>query len=222
MNKKYITEFGASCECKDNSEFIQKAVESMESGVLVIPSGTFLTSTFFLKSNITLYLDEGACLKAMPDESKYLNNGFYDSFGESTNSFIMVKNSENVSIEGKGIIDISGYDFLDYEISDEDIECWGENAAQIPAKPKKRIRRPILFDNCTNTHVSNIKIVNSPCWTLTFNNCEDIKVSDITIDNDIRTPHSDGIHICGSKNAVITGCNFKCGDDCIALTCLLD
>ena len=88
MNEKYITEFGASCECKDNSEFIQKAVESMESGVLVIPSGTFLTSTFFLKSNITLYLDEGACLKAMPDESKYLNNGFYDSFGELTNSFI--------------------------------------------------------------------------------------------------------------------------------------
>ena len=41
--------------------------------------------------------------------------------------------------------------------------------------------------------ISDIKLVNSPCWTLTFNNCDDIKISGITVDNDIRTPHSDGV-----------------------------
>lgn len=223
MNKINIIDFGASCSCDDNAQFIQSAIDAAEGGgTVVVPKGVYYTSTLYLKSDITLYLEDGARIKAVSDVSKYAENGFYDSFGQVTNSFIIAKNCENTSIEGKGIIDISGYDFLDYSITDEDRKLWGEYAGEIPARPNERIRRPILFDKCKNIHISDIKLINSPCWTLTFNNCDDIKISGITVDNDIRTPHSDGIHICGSQNAIITGCNLKCGDDCVALTCLLE
>lgn len=223
MNQINIADFGAICSCEDNAEYIQKAINTVKGGgTVVVPRGVYYTSTLFLKSNITLFLEDGACLKAVSDVSKYAENGFYDSFGQMTNSFIIANDCENISISGRGMIDISGRDFLDYSITDADRKQWGDYAEEMPARPNERIRRPILFNNCKNIHITDIKFVESPCWTLTFNNCEDIKITGITVDNDTRTPHNDGIHLCGSRNAVITGCNLKCGDDCVALTCLLD
>lgn len=223
MNEIIITDFGASCSLDDNAEFIQKAIDSAsEGGRVVVPEGLYLTSTIKLKSNITLWLCEGAVLKAMPDAKKYQNNGFFDSFGMETNSFMLTRGAENVTIDGFGMIDLSAPDFVDFEISGDDRATYKTDAADIPAKPGERIRRPILFDNCDNVKILNIKIINAPCWTLTFNNCRDVKVYAVTIENNIRAPHSDGIHLCGTSGAVISMCNIQSGDDCIALTSLLD
>lgn len=217
-----ITDFGACAENRDNAEYIQKAIDSISAGVVVVPNGTFVSSTVYLRENITLYLSQGACLKAISDESLFHGNGFYDSFGEATNSFIIARNCNNSCICGRGMIDISGCEFVDYTINEDDIRTWGDAAEQIPAKPKKRIRRPILFDNCTNVMVEDTLFRDSPCWTLTFNNCRNVKVHGITVENNIRAPHTDGVHICGCDGVIIRGCNFTCGDDCVAITCLLD
>ncbi len=224
MCKQYnICDYGAKPEHDDNRTYIQRAIDAAkDGGVVLIPKGTFLTSTVYLQSNITLWLAEGAVLKAMPDPTLYDTNGFFDSFGQETNSFMIARGAENIAIGGRGTIDLSASAFMDFSISDGDRAQYGIHAEDIPAKPGVRIRRPILFDNCDHIQITDIKLMHAPCWTVTCNNCRDINIHSVTIENDIRAPHSDGIHLCGCDGAIISKCHIQSGDDCIAVTCLLD
>ena len=85
-----IKEFGANTANEDNAPYIQKAIDSLDcGGEVVIPSGVFCASTFFLRSNISLHLEAGAVLKAVEDAGCYLKNGLIDSFRKETTSFLI-------------------------------------------------------------------------------------------------------------------------------------
>ena len=61
-----ILDFGAHQNSADNTKAIQAAIDSCAltgGGTVHIPSGTYLTSTIFLKSNVHLYLHGGSILK---------------------------------------------------------------------------------------------------------------------------------------------------------------
>lgn len=218
-----IKDFGASTELKDNAKHIQQAIDSLEEGgEVLIPAGLFYTSTIFLKSNISIRLESGAVLKAVEDAGCYAKNGLIDSFGKETTSFLIAKDCENLTICGDGMIDLSGKSFLDYEIPAEKRELYGERAERMTAIPKDRITRPILFQNCSSVKITGVKFVDSPCWTLIFIGSRNIRVTNIEISNHPRTPHSDGIHLSGCDRVIISDCNMVCGDDCIAITSLMD
>ena len=70
---KTIQDFGAKPENKNNAIYIQKAINmaSQEQGRVIIPKGIYKTGTIILKDNITLYLEEGAILKASDDISDF-------------------------------------------------------------------------------------------------------------------------------------------------------
>ncbi len=189
---------------------------------MTVPRGIFYTSTLYLRDGVTLWLADGAVLKAVPDGAVYDCNGFFDSFGAETNSFLMARGVRDVTIDGRGTIDLSGEAFFDFAISSADAVRYGADAWDIPAIPGERIRRPILFDDCQRVRIANVRLTSSPCWTVTCNRCRDIKITSVTIENHLRAPHSDGVHLCGCEGAIISQCHFTCGDDCIALTCLLD
>ncbi len=57
---------------------------------------------------------------------------------------------------------------------------------------------------------------------MAFHACEDVRVMDVTIENNLAIPNNDGMHFCGSRNVIIRGCNIPAGDDCIALTIITD
>lgn len=219
-----IVDFGANIGNRDNASYIQKAVDSLiYGGEVLIPTGIFYTSTFYLRSNISLRLEAGAVLKAVEDAGCYASNGLFDSFGKETTSFLIARDCENITICGDGMIDLSGKCFLDYEISQERKDFYGEERAEkSTAIPKMRITRPILFDHCCSVKVTGIKIQDSPCWTLTFHGSKNIRINNIEINNHPRTPHSDGIHLSGCDRVTIADCTMICGDDCIAITSLLD
>jgi polygalacturonase len=89
--------------------------------------------------------------------------------------------------------------------------------------PETKITRPsqpIFFNNCKNLHVHDLKIFNSPCWTVTFSNCENILFEKCYVDNHNRIANNDGVHFTASKNIVVRDCTFLCGDDCFAATCI--
>ena len=218
-----ITDFGASTDFDNNAQYIQRAIDSLENGGCVcVPSGVFLTGYINLKSNITLYLESGAVLKAIEDASIYPKTGLYGDLKIDCNTFIYAKDCENIKLCGEGTIDISSDAFLDYSVSEAELMEFGEVAKRLPAKPLERISRPILFNNCKHIDINGIKVINSPAWTLTFHASDDVKVTNVTIDNNLRTPHSDGVHLSGCNGAIVSGCNFKCGDDCVAITSLHD
>lgn len=223
MCKIYITDFGAGPSNSDNSKCIQSAIDSLkDGGTVIIPVGEFTTGAISLRSNITLYLESGAVLKAHGDIRKYMMNGYYDSFGKETNSLITAYNCENTVIDGDGVIDLIGSSFVDFTRPADKIEMSEEEFSQTPARPLDRPRRPILFSGCENINIRNIKIKDSPCWTLTFHNSENIKIDSISVENCPRIPHNDGLHFTACKNVTVSGCDFVCGDDCIAITSLFD
>ena len=70
MESVCITDFGAVGDGKTlNTRTIQEAIDACpEGGRVVIPAGCFVTGALFLKSDMTLELEDGAVLFGSPHE----------------------------------------------------------------------------------------------------------------------------------------------------------
>jgi len=211
----------------DITKGLQAAVNDAEAaggGVVVIPGGSYVSGTVELKSNVTLHLEAGAVLNASPNIRDYPEIGYcHNEMGQVT-SFIYGLGCKNTGIEGNGIINLSGDSFYDFSRPlvppyMKDI-ITPEQIAECTVHHDVRVKQPIFFHDCRDIKVTGVTIKNAPCWTLTFSECEEITVSDISVYNSLNIPNCDGIHLCSCKNAVIKGCKIISGDDCIALTCI--
>jgi polygalacturonase len=74
----------------------------------------------------------------------------------------------------------------------------------------------------THITVQGVKIINAPCWTIGFIECKDVRVTDLTIDNDLSIPNNDGMHFVSCEDVIVRGCNVSAGDDCVAFTAITD
>ena len=71
-----ILTFGAVADNAktNNAQAINKAIEAAAEkggGKVVVPAGTFVTGTIYLKSNVMLVLEQGAVLKGSPRLEDY-------------------------------------------------------------------------------------------------------------------------------------------------------
>ncbi len=107
---------GKAVDTKAINDAIDAAAKA-GGGTVFFPAGTYLSYSIHLKSNISLYLDQGCELLAADssaggrydDPEPGAGNAFQD-FGHSHwhNSLIWGENLENVSILGPGTIDGKG------------------------------------------------------------------------------------------------------------------
>ena len=225
--KEYnIINFGAA-EGKLSTAAIQKAIEECAEkggGRVIVPSGTFITGTVFLKSNVNLFLENGAVLKGSTNLNDYSREG-------RSPGIIYCEDYINVGISGTGTIDGSGDSFYDfsknhiYEEFDKSRTRQKENYMPegefFTDGPVKRTRAPgmtIVFFHCTNVSVTGITIKDTPIWATRFGFCDGVLIDGITIKNNPLIPNSDGIHFTISRNIRILNCNISAGDDAIVLT----
>jgi len=208
---------------------IQEAIDKCAGnggGTVLVPPGKYLAGTLQLKSNVNLHLSPGATLLASGEIDDYpviegVVHGF--TFGNGVQSFIYCLNGDNVSITGEGEIDLNGRAFVN--ISAEpvfDFEADSLQRSQGTLVMGKRPSHALFFEKCTNLSVRNIKISDSPTFTLSLSSCSVIEITGIFIDNNMRLPNNDGIHLGACSNAVISDCKVFAGDDCMAVTCLAD
>ena len=89
-----------------NTDTVQRAIDyaAENKKVLYFPAGIYRTSSLFLKSNSSLYLDENAVLSALTDEEDWKNS--------KLTPFIYGKDAENISLRGKGVICCNGRFFV--------------------------------------------------------------------------------------------------------------
>lgn len=208
-----------------NTKTIQEIIDKCHNaggGRVVIPKGIHFSGPLRLRSNVTLYLEEGAILKASSNIDDYCPIGFKHNEWGDVKSFIYALNEENICIEGKGVIDLSGEDFMDFSKTHNDFPELAlidkDQFEETECKTKSRPNQPIFFYDCKNISIKDVKIKDSPCWTISINSSENIRVYNITIENNLRVPNSDGLHFCSCKNVIVSNSIFICGDDCIALT----
>ncbi len=236
-----ITDFGAIGDgVTVNTQAIRRAVDSCArsgGGKIVIPAGKFVTGSIRLFSNMEVELEAGAVLAGSASDADYLRQkdfGFDGMGAGSRTGILFARDAENITVDGEGTIDGRG-DFFVYPDSlqtgsDFDRKYTRQGArygdpsfgrADGPVLWKgEYANRPgvmLIFSACRHVRVANIRLVQSPNWTMAFQDCLDIKVHGISIDNDMSIPNSDGIDLYDSKAAVISDCVINSGDDAIAL-----
>ncbi len=191
---------------------------------VVIPRGTYITGTLNI-GGASIYFEKGAVLKGSERWEDYRANGFHHNEMHECISLIYSMNEQDISISGKGVIDMNAaafYDMNSPNVPDDGNEYSDEQKAECTRNYKVRPTQPIFFYNCKHVAIDGITLKNAPCWTMSFNSSEDIRVTDVTIENDMSIPNNDGMHFCCCKNVIIRGCNITAGDDCIALTGITD
>ena len=109
-----ITQFGAVPDGHTlNSKAINSTIDALHKkggGVVLVPTGLWLTGPLVLKSNINLHLATGATLLFTADFDQYpLVQGNWEGLPQMRNqSPISATNAQHIAITGKGIIDGNG------------------------------------------------------------------------------------------------------------------
>ena len=186
---------------------IQKSIDEASAGgggMIFFPPGKYLTRSIILKSNISLYISNGAVILGSTDLNKFdvAYGSFIDSDGRKfgTALFLAV-NCKNIAIDGNGIID--GQGFKEFY-------------------PKAEgVFRPYLirFIPCSNVKLKNITMLNSAAWVQHYVDCEDILIDGITV-RSYSNVNNDGLDIESCRRIIITRCNIDCEDDSIVLKTL--
>jgi polygalacturonase len=194
-------------------------------GTVVIPAGTFLAGTINMKG-ASLYLEKGAVLKGSPDIKDYPFYGFMHNEMGETLSLLYCQDCEGVTISGEGTIDLNGNKFYDFTKRalphNSRVPLTQKQIEECTVYHEKRPNQPLLFRHVQRIVIKGIRIINAPCWTMSFIECQDVKVLDLTVDNDLSIPNNDGMHFVSCKDVIVRGCNISTGDDCIAMTGITD
>ncbi|KAG0491496.1 hypothetical protein HPP92_004894 [Vanilla planifolia] len=182
-----------------------------ESSTLLIPSGYgFLVGPLSLlgpcQPNIVLQID-GTVIA--PTSPSYWKAG--------SMQWLQLKQlTKGITIQGGGLIEGQGNAWWGNAHGDE------TNFPRLlgaQSKGKLPSRRPtaLRFYGSHNVTVSGITIQNSPQCHLKFDNCDSVRVSNITISSPGDSPNTDGIHLQNSANVEIRQSVISCGDDCISI-----
>lgn len=228
-----VTEFGATGGgVISDTRAVQSAVDECSEaggGVVLFPAGKYMLGKVFLKSNVSVQLQNGVHIIASANQEEYpISAGPKDTLlkynPDITNweldrrwAVFYGCDIENVVISGEGVIDGHYKDFLkprklaaapSWSLHEKDLELYGRNGF-----------RPVLImlENCTNVQIKDISLINAPCYTMDFKMCSHMKISSIRIDNAIGADNSDGMHLSSCSDVIISQCDLHCGDDAIAI-----
>ena len=215
-----------------NTSNIQRAIDACAGGgggTVVVPPGTFLTGSLKIPSRVTLEIEPGGILLGSPDIADYPPIPFFHNEFKETRSLLWAIGEADIRLTGGGEIDFNHPAFMDMDtpaaqgLNGDKVPFYNQRQIEettVVAKP--RPNQPLFFHGCKRVVVENVFLRRSPCWTLTLSCCDDVKIRGITIDNHLRVPNCDGVHVSASRNVLITGSVFSCGDDCVAVTCITD
>ena len=206
-----VKKYGAKGDGKhlDTKAIDQAITEAAAAGggTVYFPAGDYLSVTIHLKSNVGLFIEQGATIVAAEPsaEAKYdlpekgLNETYQD-YGHCHfhNSLIVGENIHDVSIMGPGRI-------------------WGKGLVRSDRdKPQDGIgNKTISMKLCRNVIFKDFTIAHGGwfCFLLTA-------VDNTTIDNIKMDTNRDGIDLISSKNVHIANCTVNSpNDDGIVLKC---
>lgn len=223
-----VRKFGALGNGQANeAQNIQKAIDACAQaggGKVYFPAGKYLTSTFFLKGNTSLFLENGAEILASRNPQDYTQSKGIYSTETDVPCLVMADKVENISIEGMGKFDGQAeHEWSDLKEVDNFIKWETENARSAGIEMKRvyaKDPKVCLFyiTHCKNVKLKDIKITASPNWAVHLAHCEDVVVDGIGLYSSLeKGVNSDGLDIDGCRNVRIANCHIETGDDAICL-----
>ncbi|MFC1761198.1 glycosyl hydrolase family 28 protein [Planctomycetota bacterium] len=177
----------------DNSAAIKVAIEACPpGGSVVFDEGIYMTGSVELKANMTLWISEGATLRAFQDNSKFQNfsGGFFNKY------FMFGSQVDNLTITGGGAID-------------------GNSIGELWNSGRENSRPALLgFSNSKNVMVTNIDLLNSGFWTFVPQESDSVIIDGINL-RSIHGRNKDGINPLDCHDIQITNCTVECMDDAL-------
>ncbi|MDR2470240.1 MAG: glycoside hydrolase [Tannerella sp.] len=194
-----------------NSRIIQHAIDYIHAGGggrLVFSPGTYVTGSFYLKSNVTLHLEEGATLLGSTNPWDYVKDPYV-----GWKSMIFAVRQENIGITGKGVINGRGFitannmiKYIQKGLFEDPLKLDRPNETNRPEN--------IYFRECTNVTVTGITLKDPASWNQTYDQCKNVYVDGITADCKSYW-NNDGIDIVDCDGVIIKNSYFDAADDVI-------
>mgnify|MGYP002620725401 FL=1 len=191
------------------------AAENRTRTVVIVPKGTFLTASLFLRQGVNLYLCEGAVLKGSDRIGDYpvMETRIEGQWCPYFPALVNADGLTGVKICGSGTIDGNGLEFW---------KAFWKRRAWNPDCTNKDEQRPrLLFvSNCQDVEVSGLTLRNSPFWSTHYYRCERVKALNLKIlapKEPVPAPSSDAIDIDVCKDFLVKGCFLSVNDDAVVL-----
>ncbi len=220
-----VLHYGAKGDGKTlDTKAIQAAIERCHKeggGKVYFEKGCFSSGTLYMKSNVTLFIEKGAILRASNDLEDFpiIPSEYYSYKGPKVTNKMLIygEDVENISICGKGTIDGNG-------------DHWLEGPYGSPSFSLRP--RIIHFRNCQNVHVRDITLYNSASWVQSYKLCKNVYIDGITVDSrenkdiekprftDARGRNTDGLDLVDCESVRISNCFINSGDDAICFKSL--
>lgn len=118
------------------------------------------------------------------------NETLYIEGGAVVRGSVFASSAKNVRVAGFGVLDGSYY-------------------------KGSGTRRSILFENCRNSVIEDLIMIEPTSWMIVLGLCEDITVQNVKQLGFVST--SDGVDIVGSKRIKVLNSFLRNGDDCVAI-----
>jgi polygalacturonase len=216
-----ITSYGAIGDGKTlNTRPIQSAIDTCAKaggGDLVIPKGTFITGSIFLKQGVNLLIEKDGVLKGSQNTNDYpwIDTRIAGFEMKWPAALVNADGLTNLQLTGEGTLDGSGERWWR--------EYWDTRKREKDdVDPHFKVPRPRLVHiiRCQKVTVRDLSLKDSAFWNLQLTYCDGVEIHNLKI----RAPHepikaasSDGIDIDSTRNVLITGCDIECDDDAICL-----
>lgn len=206
-----ITDFGAKTDTTFlNTTAIQQAIDACYGkggGEVIVPAGTFVTGTVFLKSNVYLHLMPGAVLQGSYNPADYPEHTLLwaKKFGTITHNGLYVNNmkalviadrANHTGIKGEGTL-----------------KGAGEGKAFQLGLNKDGKPKNIFFIGCTDVLLTGISILNSAQITVSISGCERVFIDRIYIRSLVNW-NCDGLDI-DAKDVLISNSIIDSEDDAL-------
>ena len=214
-NDYIITDFGARGDAITiNTTSIQAAIDSAHHNYtihnqktrVVVPQGTFVSGTIYLKSGVTLYLEKGATLLGSTNPFDYIK----DTTVRWT-AFIFAIRQHDIAITGHGTIDGRGWEVANNMVSyihlglvDDPLKYDRPNESNRPEN--------IHFRECEQVVVSGITLRNPASWNQQYDQCRHVLIENQTVDSKSYW-NNDGVDIVDCQHVVIRNCKMDAADD---------
>ena len=194
VNVYNVLHYGARADGVTNdAPAINRAIDACNAGgggTVFVPSGAYATGSVHLKSNVTLALDKGAVLKAMPAimdpwEPNPNDKGVSDPAPYHWEaSLIWGKNLENVSVYGPGTLD-------------------GSALTRSSTVPKGTGDKGIALKQCKNVRIRNLNIRGGGHYAILATDCDDLLIDNVTVKTGRK-----GLVLSQCRNVEVANCHI--------------
>lgn len=229
-----ITKYGAKAGGTiDNTKAIAKAIDACSKsggGRVVVPSGVWLTGPIHFKSNVNLYLEEGAILSFSDNPADYLPAVMTSWEGMECYNYsplVYAFGCDNIAITGKGTLqpkmDTWKVWFKRPQPHLEALkELYTKASTNVPVEQRQMAvgennLRPHLihFNRCKNVLLDGFSIRESPFWTIHLYMCDGGVVRNLDVK--AHGHNNDGVDLEMSRNFLVENCTFDQGDDAVVI-----